>query len=233
VKKILFLSVIALMIIGCKKTEKNGNADSGSKSDSTALNASDTASVKIDSTAPIKGIVPIEGVPEGQKIVFVNIDTLQTKYQYFVDENKAVKARLKQLEIELATKERAIVSYQSSMERRFQELNEKAQTMSPNEMKTAELELQGKEKELRAMQENYQKYKDKKQEEMVKQQDALNKKIKKRIDAYLEKLAESQKWDYILTYSDLTNPILYGGKKLDITKQIIKGLNEDYKSIKK
>jgi len=233
VKKILFLSLIVLMIFSCKKTDKNVNIGSGSKTDSTAINPNDTASVKIDSTAPIKGIIPIEGVPEGQKIVFVNIDTLQSNYQYFVDENKAVKARLKQLENELASKERAIVSYQSAMQRRFQELNEKAQTMSPNEMKTAELELQGKEKELMAMQESYQKFKDKKQEEMVKQQDALNKKIKKRIDAYLEKLAESQKWDYILTYSDLTNPILYGGKKLDITQQVVKGLNEDYKSIKK
>lgn len=233
VKKIFFLSFIAILLIACKKDDKKAKENSGSKTDTSAVSTTDTASVDVDSTAPIKDIFPIEGVPEGTKIVFVNLDTMQEKYQYFVDENKANTARLKQLENVMIGKEKTILAAQNALQQRFQELQAKSQTMSPNEMKAAEIELQGKEQNLLKMQEDYQKFKESKQEELLKKQEQLNKKIRKRIDAYLSKVAEAKGYDYILTYSDITNPILYGNKKLDITNQLLKGLNEDYKAIKK
>jgi outer membrane protein len=233
VKKILFLGLIILSIAACKKDGKTSEGDKSSKADKSAVTSADTASVDVDSTAPIKAISMIEGLPAGTKIVYVNLDTLQEKYQYFADENKANTARLKQLETQIVSKEKAIMATQSALQNRFQELQAKSQTMSPNDMKAAEIELQGKEQNLMKMQEDYQKFKESKQEELLKKQEQLNKKIKKRIDSYLEKVAEDNSLDFILSYSDMTNPILFGTKKLDITKQILKGLNEDYKSIKK
>jgi outer membrane protein len=233
VKKILLSAMLLLTLIACKKEGKTSDGDKSSKSDTSAVSTTDTASVDVDSTAPIKDIFPIEGVPAGTKIVFVNLDTMQEKYQYFVDENKANTARLKQLENVMIGKEKTILAAQNALQQRFQELQAKSQTMSPNEMKAAEIELQGKEQNLLKMQEEYQRFKESKQEELLKKQEQLNKKIRKRIDAYLAKVAEAKGYDYILTYSDITNPILYGNKKLDITNQLLKGLNEDYKSIKK
>ena len=233
-KKVLFFGFIIFALAACKKDGKTtSDSDSASNSDTSAINILDTASVQIDSTAPIKDNISIEGVPEGTKIVFVNLDTIQEKYQYFVDENKVNTARMKQIEAQMISKEKTIIAFQNAMQQRFQELNAQAQTMTPNEMKAAEIELQGKESELIKMQENYQKFKESKQEELLKKQEQLNKKIRKRIDAYLEKVAEAKGYDYILTYSDITNPVLFGNKKLNITDQLLIGLNEDYKSIKK
>ena len=131
VKKIFFLSLIVILLIGCKKDDKKANENSGSKTDTSAVSTTDTASVDVDSTAPIKAISTIEGLPAGTKIVYVNLDTLQEKYQYFADENKANTARLKQLETQIVSKEKAIMATQSALQNRFQELQAKSQTMSP------------------------------------------------------------------------------------------------------
>ena len=233
-KNFLILAFALFSILACKnKTDNNSNGDNKPTLDSTSISSSDTTSVEIDSLAPVKNLIPKEGLPQGAKIVFVNIDTIQEKYQYFVDENKTVQARLKQFENDMKARENKILAAGNSMQERYQELQAKAQSLTPNEIKAAELELQEKDQNLMKMQEDYQKYKESKQEELLKKQEQLNKKIRKRIDTFLEQVAENNSWDYILTFSDITNPVLYGNKKLDVTNQIIIGLNEDYKSIKK
>ncbi len=133
----------------------------------------------------------------------------------------------------MAGREKKIIDAQKALQVRFQELQSKAQTLTGNELKAAEVELQNKEMDILKMQENYHKYKETKEQELLKSQENTNKKIRERIDAYLAKVAEENGWDFILSYSDITNPVLYGTKKLDITSQILVGLNEDYKSIKK
>lgn len=220
-------------MFACNNDGKKSKDTQDLKSDTSAVSIKDTASVEVDSAAPVKVVSSIEGLPAGTKIVYVNLDSLQENYQYFVDENKSNTARLKQLESQMIVREKAILSTQNALQSRFQELQAKSQTMSPNDMKAAEIELQGKEQNLIKMQEDYQKFKEAKQEELLKKQEALNKKIKKRIDTYLEKVATDNSFDFILSYSDMTNPIMFGNKKLDITNQILKGLNEDYKAIKK
>lgn len=231
-KKIFILVFLGLALFSCNKNGKKSGTES-KKSDTTAVTAADTMPVKIDSTAPVKALIPDEKLPKGAKIVWVNIDTVQEKYQYFIDENKRMKAKLNQLDLEFAGKERTIISSQQSLQKRYEELQAKSETMSPNEMKAAEAEIQAKNQSIMKLQESYQIFKENKQAELMKNQEALNKKIRKRIDNFLTQVAEKQEWDYILTYSDLTNPILFGNKKLDVTKPVVEGLNEDYRDIKK
>ncbi|MEZ4906627.1 MAG: OmpH family outer membrane protein [Saprospiraceae bacterium] len=231
-KKYFIFLILLTSIIACKRNASQTNNESANNQDSTSTSV-DTSSVEIDSLAPVKNLIPKEGLPQGAKIVYVNIDTLQEKYQYFIDENKTVQYRLTQFENELKAKENAIITAGNAMQERYQEIQSKAQTLTPNEIKAAEMELQEKDQKIMKMQEDYQKYKDAKQEELLKKQDQLNQKIRKRIDTFLQEVAENNGWDYILTYSDITNPVLYGSKKFDVTQQIIIGLNEDYKSIKK
>lgn len=232
-KKILFLAIMVLAAASCKDKKNAEGSEGGDPADSINISEKDTAAIEVDSDKPIKKVYEIEGVPEGQKIVYVNLDSLQEKYQYFVDENDRIKAKLGTLEKELAAREKKIVNQQKALQTRFQELQSKAQTLTGNELKAAEVELQNKEMEIMKMQENYHKYKESKEQEMLKGQEQTNKKIRERIDAYLAKVAEENGWDFILSYSDITNPVLYGSKKLDITSQILIGLNADYKSIKK
>ncbi len=232
-KKLILLSLLLLAVAACNNKKGADSKDGAETPDSTEISEKDTAALEIDSEKPIKKVYEIEGVPEGQKIVYVNLDSLQEKYQYFVDENERIKAKLSALEKELAGKEKKIVDAQKALQARFQELQSKAQTLTGNELKAAEVELQNKEMDILKMQENYHKHKEAKEQELLKSQEKTNKKIRERIDAYLAKVAEENGWDFILSYSDITNPVLYGTKKLDITSQILIGLNQDYKSIKK
>ncbi|MDV7398869.1 OmpH family outer membrane protein, partial [Arthrospira platensis SPKY1] len=121
---------------------------------------------------------------------------------------------------EVKSRETAIMSAQTAFQNRLQELQSKAEMMSPNEIMAAQSELEGKEREIIGMNENYQKFKESRQIELLQKQESTNKKIKNRIDAYLIKLAEAQGFDFILTYSDITNPVLFGTKKLDITDAV-------------
>jgi len=233
VKKIIVLAMMLLVAAACNNKKSADGKDGADKADTTNISEKDTAALEIDSDKPIKKVYEIEGVPEGQKIVYVNLDSLQEKYQYFVDENERIKAKLSTLEKEMAGREKKIIDAQKALQVRFQELQSKAQTLTGNELKAAEVELQNKEMDILKMQENYHKYKETKEQELLKSQENTNKKIRERIDAYLAKVAEENGWDFILSYSDITNPVLFGNKKLDITTQILVGLNEDYKSIKK
>jgi outer membrane protein len=223
--------MVIIAMIACKSESKKAVAESDGTD--TIETLTDVDSIEIDSSAPIVGLEPIKGIPAGTKIVWLNIDTLQEKYQYFIDENKIIMNQLQKLDSDVQSRERAIMSAQTAFQKRLQELQSRAEMMSPNEIMAAQSELEGKEKEIISMNENYQKFKESKQMELLKKQEATNKKIKKRIDVYLEKLAESQGFDFILTYSDITNPVLFGTKKLDITKAAIEGLNKDYQLIKK
>jgi len=218
-------------MIACKSESKKALEESDGIDTIEIL--TDDDSIEIDSTAPVIGLEPIYEIPTGTKIVWLNIDTLQEKYQYFIDENKIIMSQLQNLDNEVKSRERAIMSAQISFQNRLQELQSRAEMMSPNEIMAAQSELEGKEREIITMNENYQKFKESKQMELLQKQEATNKKIKKRIDVYLEKLADSQGFDFILTYSDITNPVLFGSKKLDITEAVIIGLNNDYKVIKK
>lgn len=222
---------MVISMIACK-SESQKSATESEGTDSTEILIEDD-SVEIDSTAPVIGLEPIKGLPAGTRIVWLNIDTLQEKYQYFIDENKLISDQLQKLDNEVKSRESAIMSAQTAFQNRLQELQSKAEMMSPNEIMAAQSELEGKEREIIGMNENYQKFKESRQIELLQKQESTNKKIKNRIDAYLEKLAEAQGFDFILTYSDITNPVLFGTKKLDITDAVIEGLNKDYKAIKK
>ena len=230
--RILLLSLMVFAMAACKSESKKPATES-EDTDTIEMLTFDDDSVEIDSTAPVIGLEPIKGLPAGAKIVWLNIDTLQEKYQYFIDENKIIMDQLQKLDNEVKSKEKAILSSQTAFQNRLQELQSRAELMSPNEIMAAQSELEAKEKEIITMNETYQKFKESRQMAMLQKQEATNTKIKKRIDTYLEKLAEAQGLDFILTYSDITNPVLFGSKKLDITEAVIDGLNKDYKSIKK
>jgi outer membrane protein len=62
-------------------------------------------------------------------------------------------------------------------------------------------------------------------EQFLKEQDAFNKEIHDRLDKFLEDYNKDKHYDFILSYTPGSN-IMYADKRLDITQDVIKGMNE-------
>lgn len=155
----------------------------------------------------------------GVKVAYINTDTLMAKYQYAKDLEK-------ELQTFQANKE---TSYQRQAEQLLKEEQEYLKTganMTLSQQKAKEEEFQRREAELQQLQITYaQQIQDKTLKESEKMTNAVY--------AFIREYNEAnQKFDIILSKSFSNTPILYGNPGMDITNEIIEGLNKEYESIK-
>ncbi len=151
----------------------------------------------------------------GQAIVFVNSDSLVNNYEYY----KAIKIKLQNLsqsaQTELAAKgaafQREVAAYQKS-----------ASALTPMQKTTTEKRLAKKQQDLQVLGENTQKQL---QDESADQ----NAKLYDRIAQYLKGYSKLKGYKMVLTYSKANPSMLYGDDSLDVTKEVLAGLNDEYK----
>lgn len=155
-----------------------------------------------------------EVVVAGARIAYVDIDTLESNYDYFKRRKVEFENRQKSIDTEL---ERMA----STLQNEYAALQKKAQDglMSQSEGEAAQQRLMAKQQELELKRQNLgAKY--------LKDQDAFNKEIHDNLHAYIEKYNDEKGFDYILSYSK-DGSILYANKGLDVTQDIIDGMNAD------
>lgn len=148
-------------------------------------------------------------------IVFVNSDSLVNNYDYF----KAVKLKLQDLsqkaQSEIAAKGQAfqkeVATYQKT-----------ASSLTPVQKAATEKRLAKKQQDLEALSQNTQKQL---QDESADQ----NAKLYDRIAAYLKTYTKAKGYKIVLTYSKSNPSMLYGDDSLDVTKEVVAGLNDEYK----
>lgn len=157
--------------------------------------------------------------PATYKIVFVNSDTLLTKYQYFKDLQKKMESKGKKAEGDLASKQQAF-------QREVQQYQQQQNTLSAEQRAATEQRLQRKGQELQAYQQNAGAAL---QNEQAKEQAALYDKVAE----YLKGYAKTKGYKMVLTYQKGNSAILYGDAELDVTQEVVKGLNEAYEKDKK
>ena len=156
----------------------------------------------------------IQAATGGAKIAYVNIDSLEEHYELLKSRREDFKKRQEQMEAELQQ------SYQQ-MQNRGQEIQKKVQSQS-----ISQSEYQAAEKEIMKMQQSLESRKQSLTETLMKEQEDFNKDLKKRLDAYLESYNKDKHYDFILSYSSAGgSPIMYANKQLEITKDIIAGMN--------
>ena len=153
------------------------------------------------------------------KIAYLNIDSLDYKYQYIVDNSK-----------EYANKQTALESQLNSMATKFQsDYQEFQQAVQAGVRGEAELSKQ------KAMLEQEQADAAAKQQQL----EALSQEVAKKRGEMLKKVSDfitnynNSRYDYILAYTTANiSSVLYAKPGLDITKEIVDGLNAAYKSAK-
>lgn len=153
------------------------------------------------------------------KIAYIDIDTLEANYDYFKKRKAEFETRQKNIDSEL---ERGASSLQSE----YVSLQNKAQKgeLSQAEGEAAQQKLMQKQQELELKRQNL-------ASKFVKDQEIFNKEIHDNLHKYIEEYNEEKGYDYILSYSR-DGSILFANKNLDVTQDIIKGMNKSISSPK-
>ena len=154
------------------------------------------------------------------KIVYINTDSLNAKYDYYVDQKALLLGKQKRMEDELATKKNA---YEKSV----MEYQEKSQKGLLLRSEAAKIEQQ-----LGADQQNLMRLSESMQGQLAEESQVVNRKLLNNIVDYLKEYNKNGKYQYILGNAFGSN-LLYTNDSLDITKAVLKGLNEKYSKEKK
>lgn len=166
-----------------------------------------------DATAPLQK----EG---GLTIAYVNTDTLLAKYQYAIDMEKELLAYKDQQE---ALGRKQMEQFQNDYQDYLK--NGANLTLTQQQQKEAELKQRAErmstlEQELTA--------------KIMERQMAENTKLLNAIFAFIREYNnENQQFDIILRKTFNDSPTLYLNPAMDITDEIVEGLNEEYKNLKK
>ncbi|MGF1924901.1 MAG: OmpH family outer membrane protein [Bacteroidia bacterium] len=158
-------------------------------------------------------------VASEEKIVYVNSDSLLTKYEYFKDIKSKMETKGKAAESDMAAKTQAF-------QREVQQYQQQQNTMAADQRASTEQRLARKQQELQAYQQNAGSAL---QNEQAKEQEVLYDKVAE----YLKNYAKTKGYKMVLTYSKGNSAILFADESLDITSSVIVGLNEAYKKDKK
>jgi len=151
-------------------------------------------------------------------LVYINTDSLMDKYEYVQEMRKALEAQRSQSESEFQSKYRTLENEANN----FREIAEK---LSQEEAARQQQELMVKEQKLGE-------FRDAMQERLLKNEQEKNEEMLKSISTYLEKNYKNTGYTYILGFQH-GGGILYAKDSLNITHEVIDGLNAQYKANKK
>jgi outer membrane protein len=156
----------------------------------------------------------------GLKVAYVNTDTLLAKYQYAKD-----------LEAELLAFKNQQEAYGKQQVEKFQK---DYQDYLKNGANMTLTQQQAKEEELKKRADKIGSLEQELTAKIMERQMAENTKLLNAIFAYVRDYNEqNQKFDIILRKTFENSPTLYMNEGMDITEEILNGLNEEYKNLKK
>lgn len=162
---------------------------------------------------------PVAAEVNLDKIVFVDSDSLLNQYEYFKVLKTKMEAKGKAADNDLKAKGQAF-------QRDMQQYQSQANSMTAEQRAATEERLSRKQQELQAYQQNAGTAF---QNEQAKEQEALYNKVAD----YLKVYAKNKGYKMVLKYQKGMGDILFADASLDVTTEVIKGLNEAYAKEKK
>lgn len=163
-----------------------------------------------------------EAAQTSSPVAYVEIDSLATQYQFCIDQLDALKKKQSGYEAQLKKEENALNSLAGTIQKNLQEGKYK----SENEYKAAMAQGQQKQQQLAQRQEQY-------SQAMAEATAAYQKELRKRLHDFLAEYNKDGRFALILTNSEQAVNVLYASPSLDITQDVVDGLNKAYKTSKK
>jgi len=153
------------------------------------------------------------------KIVYVNSDSLLANYSYFKDMQAKLQEKAKKTQTELQAKgnafQREVADYQKS-----------AGTMTAEQRQSTEERLARKQEELGKFNQNA-------NQSFASDEAQEQEKLYNKVADYLKTHAKAKGYKFVLSYSKGNPGVLFADESLEITKEVVDGLNEAYKKEKK
>ena len=169
----------------------------------------DTAANKTETTS---SAAPATG---GQKVAYVEIDSIMSQYTYWKDVTKLIKAKEANIQRTLAGKQKAIQAAAANFQQNIQ-ANKYTQQIQASIQKQAQ-DADALQQRLGAEYQN----------EVAK----YNKALSDSVHNYLKLYNKDNKYSIILAKSG--DNILYADPAYNITDDVVKGMNQAYKGLKK
>ena len=155
-----------------------------------------------------------------ENIVFVNIDSLVNNYDLYFDLKESLFSKQKDAEAKLNSKKKAY-------EKQVMDFQNKVQKGLVTRAQAQELQQQ-----LMLEEQNLMAYNEQLRGELIEQEQVMLRQIQAEIEDYLVEFNKTQKYAYVLSRS-FGGQVLYSDKSLDITKEVLEGLNQTYAQSKK
>jgi outer membrane protein len=167
-------------------------------------------------TANIETTSAEQTVAVNNSIVYIQLDTLINQYDMYNDLKTEFEGKLASVENELTKKGRAL-------ENDYQSFNEK---MSKGLLTRSQAEAQG--NELQARQQELALLSQEKQMQLAEEESVMINQVMNAIQSYIKEYNKIHNHSLILTTTVATNNVIDGDSSLNITNDIIKGLNQEY-----
>lgn len=163
------------------------------------------------------GVSASNNVPSDLKIAYINSDSVLNGYDFFKATREILEAKGKKLD--------------SDFRNRAQGLQNDYNAYQKNVSNLTIGQAKAIEEDLAKKQQNLQLYQQSLQQEVGKDEAKVTQELYKRITEYLKTYSAEQGYQLVLKF-DPSSDVLYGAKPLDITTQVIVGLNDAYKAEK-
>jgi outer membrane protein len=152
--------------------------------------------------------------PSDLKIAYIKSDTVLKYYEYFKEMRTILEAKDKKLNQDLQNRAQSLQNDINSYQRNIGSL-------TIGQAKALEEDLGKK-------QQNFRLYQQSLEQELVNDQSKMNEALYGRITKFLKKYSEGSGLQVVFKY-DASSDVLFGGPGIDISQDVIKGLNDDYK----
>lgn len=146
-------------------------------------------------------------------VVYINSDSVLSKYDYFTDIQEKFQEKGQKLEKE----------YQNRAQGLQQEVNDYQRTVSNltiGQAKALEENLMKKQQNLRLYQESL-------SQELLKEEAKMNQELYEKVTAFLKEYSAANGIDLVVKYNQGSD-VLFANKAMDVTEEVVKGLNEAY-----
>ena len=153
----------------------------------------------------------------GLKIGFVEVDSIMSQYNFCKDYSKILEKRGNNIQSALASQER-------NLEAAIKNFQNKAQ----NNGFSSQSEYESQQAAIQRQQEQYVAARDRLASELQSETEKFNAALHDSIQHFITKYNKDKKFSLILTKQG--DNILFGDKSLDITAEVIAGLNKAYKT---
>ncbi len=151
--------------------------------------------------------------PNGTKVAYFEIDSIQNNYTFFKDVKDAL--QLKDME-----NAKQLTALKNSFAAKYQDLQKNGQYLSQGEVVARQQELQQLEK-------NYANTEQQLTQALQEESYRKLQEVKKKIEAFILKYNKDKQFAYVL--SSNADLMYYKDTTYDITADIVKGLNAEYK----